>query len=54
METSPHLLFFVLLLSCHPPAPVFLSQLLRRLDLPQTQAELMWIWSTEISLAAQA
>lgn len=51
MQTLPHLLSFVLLLSFHHPAPVFLSQSQSQLKKPQTQAELMWIWSEEISAA---
>lgn len=49
MQTLPHLLSFVLLLSFHHPAPVFLCQSLCQLKQPQTQAELTRIRSEKIS-----
>lgn len=45
MQTLPHLLSFVLLLSFHHPAPVFLSQCLCQLKQPETKAELTRIRS---------
>lgn len=51
MQTLPHLLSFVLLLSFHHPAPVFLSHSLCQLKHPQTQAELTRIRSEKISIS---